>query len=121
MNAVESMLAKMPRSDSWDSLDAVLSRDGVAFFSPRIVYLGVPLAEDMAGVPAEVRDGPGERGLVVLMIAGDMRFLPEHFCHYRSLGFTHLIWQRGYKPGTKRWRRASIDDFQRKFEACSKI
>lgn len=115
LNAVTAAHGVMGDDNFRDALDAVEARYGVAFLSSRIVYLGVPVDEDMDALPLHVFDGPGERGLLVLFIAGDMALLPGHLSHFRELGFTHIVWKRGFKPGTQRWRRAPLDQWSKKF------
>lgn len=115
MNAITSAVEKLEEclpGLTGDHMREVVCRDGVAFWSPQLTYMGIPLDVDeqaqLEGVPP---DAPHESSLFVLYIGGDARELLPHIPIFRKLGYTHFIWSRMMKPGTKRWRRANIEHF----------
>lgn len=122
MNAIDHAISELEErlpGLTGNHMSEVIARGGVAFWSPDITYMGIPLDLDEQAQLEDLRpDAPEEHSLFVLYIGGDMTSLPAHFPLFKRLGYTHLIWSRGMKPGTNRWRRASIDHFSDLFTAC---
>ncbi|MCD8071181.1 MAG: hypothetical protein LUE08_07355 [Akkermansiaceae bacterium] len=107
MNAMEHMKRRL-EGESPEYLanlfEACSRSGGLLFFSPGLCY-ALARYDPVEGRHAETG--------CVLYIDGDASLLIDQERSVRQEGFTHLAWQRGLKPGTKRWKKTTIDNFKR--------
>lgn len=76
---------------------------GVVFWQPGCVYLGVPY---------DPLEGEHATTFFVLYCAGDGAVLARHALGLRKLGFSHVVWNRGFR-GQERLRKYRIERMAR--------
>lgn len=116
MNAITTLIETIGDSELETALSEIIQRGGIMHLGTDISYIGLPIVHEMTALPDNILKLK-DKGLVVICIAGDMRYLPEHMPHFLSLGYTHIVWRRGYKGGTKRWRAETIENYTNRFKA----
>lgn len=116
MNAIKTLIETIGDSELETALSEIIQRGGIMHLGTDISYIGLPIVHEMTALPDNILKLK-DKGLVVICIAGDMSYLPEHMPHFLSLGYTHVVWRRGYKGGTKRWRAETIENYTNRFKA----
>lgn len=116
MSAIKTLVETIGDGEMEVALYEVIQRGGIMHLGTDISYIGLPVMKEMTALPDNILKLK-DKGLVVICIAGDMSHLPEHMPHFISLGYTHIVWKRGYKAGTKRWRAETIENYTKRFRA----
>lgn len=86
----------------FNHIKTALESGGVVHVEPSLAY---------AIAPYDPLDGEPDTTAAVLFCTGSGYELGKHAKYLEKLGYTHVLWTRGFKKGTKRLQKYPIGHF----------